>query len=119
MSVQWLPDSRLRLPAVCERSKVREVTTGGTYYKLADPAFDSTKIQVGPLRSDINLECANLCLLGFRQETDMVRRPLTDPCNGFAIDGDLCTLLYPADGARTERYEAGKDSHVYSVAGCV
>lgn len=94
------------------------MATGAIFYKLADSSFDSTKIQVGPMRRDIVTECANLCLLGFREDTNMVRRPLNGVCTGFAIDEDLCTLLYPQDGGKTAPYKVGAHSRLYSVDGC-
>lgn len=109
--------------AVCEASTVLEVSKDGEFFTALNDGLDNTKIQVGPGRSDIVTECANLCALGFRAE--QLEGGDAGVCNGFAIDGDLCTLLYPQErpptgfGGITVPFMPGDESKVYSIVGCI
>ena len=83
----------------------------------ANELLRNTQIVAGPGRSDIFIECANLCALGFRAE--QLEGGDAGVCSGFAIDGDLCTMLYPEVGPGvTAPYVPGNQARVYSVEQC-
>lgn len=113
-----------------------EVPPDGEYFKLADTTLDSTKIQASQGhshgttdRGGILTECANLCALGFREASNAVRKPTNARCTGFAIEGDVCTLLYPrsreVDGYGCQRigqtvpFSPAVGGRVYSVSDCL
>lgn len=75
----------------------------------------NTQILVGPGRTNIFTECSNLCALGFRE--DQLEGGDAGVCSGFAIDGDVCTMLYP-EGLPTTPYIPGGQAQVYSIADC-
>ena len=86
----------------------------------------STRIQVVPARNNIDVECANLCALGSSSEGD-VEGGEVGVCSGFAIEENLCTLLYSVDDERTGsnmvpfRTLSGRGTDgvlVYDIADC-
>ena len=95
-----------------------------SFWMAMSPAFASTRIEVGATADgdDVVTACANLCAMSLRGETlegsSLGDRPgVAGVCQGFAIDGDVCTLLYP-EGASTVSYTAQKGTKLYSIGGC-
>lgn len=92
------------------------------YFTSDDGRFDDTKIQLGPGRQKYNfrdrlvIDCANICALGFREE--QIEGGDAGVCDGFAIDGDVCTLLYP-EGPLTKPFVPGNTREVYSIEQCL
>lgn len=56
------------------------------------PARDTVMAQ---LTEGASSQSAPTCALGFREASNAVRKPTNARCTGFAIEGDVCTLLYP------------------------
>lgn len=103
---------------------MKEVDKNGEFFFFGRADFDNTKIQVGSGRADIVTDCANLCAMSIPIEQLEGGDP-HDICTGFAIDGDLCTLLYPGRTATAEKPGVGTpfivadNTRVYNIEECI